>query len=174
VEARIESVHDQSRGVVDAFAQSNEGLLVPAGQEDAGVSDDVCDQGQDLRVGEAQARLDADLRLHRKSLKDGTTVLSVVNGVLAAAWIVPVAVLSAVAQTTPDAAPLAVLAVTMGALQAGVSTLIWRGIKKSFRDAMMRTQLRLEQLLDALEHGDAGSPPSLLEQLKQSLSSTRL
>jgi hypothetical protein len=119
-------------------------------------------------------RLDADLRLHRKSLKDGTMVLAVVNGVLAAAWIVPVAVLSAVSQTTPDAAPLAVLAVAMGGLQAGVSTLIWRGIKKSFREAMVRTQLRLEQLLDALEHGDAGSPPSLLEQLKQSLSSTRL
>lgn len=119
-------------------------------------------------------RLDADLRLHRKSLKDGTMVLAVVNGVLAAAWITPVAVLTAVSQTTPDAAPLAVLAVALGGLQAGVSTLIWRGIKKSFREAMVRTQLRLEQLLDALEHGDAGSPPSLLEQLKQSLSSTRL
>jgi hypothetical protein len=119
-------------------------------------------------------RLDADLRLHRKSLKDGTMVLAVVNGVLAAGWIVPVAVLSAVSPTTPDVTPLAVLAVTMGSLQAGVSTLIWRGIKKSFREAMVRTQLRLEQLLDALEHGDAGSPPSLLEQLKQSLSSTRL
>lgn len=118
-------------------------------------------------------RLDADLRLHRKSLKDGTTVLAVVNGVLALAWITTVAVLSALSQSTPDVVPLVVLAVTMGSLQAGVSTLIWRGIKKSFREAMTRTHLRLEQLLDALEHGDAGSPPSLLEQLKQSLSSPR-
>jgi hypothetical protein len=119
-------------------------------------------------------RLDADLRLHRKSLKDGTVVLAVVNGVLAAAWIVPVTVLGAVSPTASAAAPLVVLAVAVGGLQAVVSTLIWGGLKKSFREAMVRTHLRLEQLLDALEHGDVGSPPSLLEQLKQSFSSTRL
>ena len=114
-------------------------------------------------------RLDAGLQLHRKAQKDGTVVLAVVNGVLAAGWITPIAVLTAVSSTTPETAPLAVLAVALFSIQAGVSALIWRGIKKGFRDTVARTQLRLEQLLDALEHGDAGSPPTLLEQLRQSL-----
>lgn len=114
-------------------------------------------------------RLDADLRLHRKSLRDGTMVLAVVNGLLAAGWIVPITVLTAVSQGPVDAAPLAVLGATLLTVQAGVSTLVWRGIKKSFREAVSRTQLRLEQLLDALEHGDRGAPPTLLEQLKQTL-----
>lgn len=114
-------------------------------------------------------RLDADLRLHRKSLRDGTMVLAVVNGLLAAGWILPMTILTSIASGPVDAAPLAVLAATLGTVQAGVSALVWRGIKKSFREAVSRTQLRLEQLLDALEHGDRGAPPSLLEQLKQSL-----
>lgn len=114
-------------------------------------------------------RLDADLRRYRKSLRDGTVVLAVVNGLMAAGWILPAAVLTSTAVTPVDIAPLAVLATVLGTIQAGVSTLIWRGIRKSFREAMARTQLRLEQVLDALEHGDRGAPPSLLEQLKQSL-----
>ncbi len=119
-------------------------------------------------------RLDADLRLHRKAQKDGTMVLAVVNGVLAAAWLTPLTVLTAVSQTTPDAAPLAVLVTGLLGLQAGVSALIWRGIKSSFRSAVARTQLRLEQLLDALENGDTNAPPTLLEQLRQSLIPPRL
>ena len=114
-------------------------------------------------------RLDADLRRHRKSLRDGTVVLAVVNGLLAAGWIVPTAVLTSTAAAPVDAAPLAVLAAVLGTIQVGVSTLVWRGIRKSFREAMARTQLRLGQVLDALEHGGRGAPPSLLEQLKQSL-----
>jgi hypothetical protein len=119
-------------------------------------------------------RLDGDMRLYRKSQKDGTVVLTVVNAVVFAAWMTPLAILSAVAGPDASAAPLAVGGVFALALQGGVSALVWSGIKRTYQQAVARAQLRLEQLLDALEHGDPGAPPSLLEQLKQSLNLPKL
>jgi hypothetical protein len=184
---------DKVLATLDRFMQREEQLVVKrrfgqrmswekARNPFAGIARSLSGQPADLqKVDEVSAtvtavdatrslvRLDADLRRYRKSLRDGTVVLATVNAVLAAAWIVPVTVLTSVSQGPVDAAPLAVLGATLLTVQAGVSALIWRGIKKSFRDAMARTQLRLEQLLDALEHGVPGAPPTLLEQLKQTL-----
>ena len=119
-------------------------------------------------------RLDADMRLHRKAQKDGTVVLAVVNGVLLAAWATPLVILSAVAGPDAAAAPLAVGGAFALLVQGGVTALVWRGIKRTYQQAMARAQLRLEQLLDALEHGDPGPAPSLLEQLKQSMGTLKL
>lgn len=118
-------------------------------------------------------RLDADLRRHRKSQSDGTVVLGVVNAILAVSWLSPLAFLTVVSGPGVSPVPFAVMAVGGLAAQAGVSALIWKGIRNGFRRAVARTQLRLEQLLDALEHGDSGSPPTLLEQLRESLISPR-
>jgi hypothetical protein len=184
---------EQVLSALDRFMQREEGLVVKRrfGQRVsweqprnpfAGLARSLGGRPADLqKVDEVSAtvtavdgarslvRLDADLQRHRRSLRDGTVVLAVVNGLLAAGWLVPVTVLTSAASGPVDAAPLAVLAATLVAGQAGVSALVWRGIRRSFRDALARTQLRLEQLLDALEHGDRGAPPSLLEQLRQSL-----
>jgi hypothetical protein len=114
-------------------------------------------------------RLDADLRLHRKSFRDSVIVIGVLNVLVAAGWAIPLVVLTAVSTTTPNVAVMGAAGVTALGVQAGISTLIWGSIKRSFRSAVARTQLRLEQLLDALEHGDTGTPPTLLEQLRQTL-----
>jgi hypothetical protein len=114
-------------------------------------------------------RLDADLRLQRQAHRNGGIALAAINGVLLVGWMVPMVILTSVSQTAPNVALMGLAGVTALGVQAGVSTLIWRSIKHSFRSAVARTQLRLEQLLDALEHGDTGSPPTLLEQLRQQL-----
>ncbi len=118
-------------------------------------------------------RLDADLRVHRKANRDGVIVLAVMNALVAAGWLTPLAVLSSVS-TAPQNLPIMAAAAAVGlAAQGGASYAIWRGIKNAFRSTVARTQLRLEQLLDALEHGDPGAPPTLLEQLRQTLTSTK-
>ncbi len=151
----------------NAFASISRGLS--GRTADLTRADEVSAVVTDVDGARSLVRLDADLRLHRKSQRDGAVVLGVVNGVLAAAWITPLAVLGAVTPADVSVLPfVAMIGVGLG-IQAGISTMIWRGIKNSFRSAVARTQLRLEQLLDALEHGDAGSPPSLLEQLRQTL-----
>ena len=115
-------------------------------------------------------RLDADLRVTRKAHRDGVLVLGAMNVLFAGAWLVPLTIVSSTAPPSgPGLLPFLAGGLAMLGLQAGASTLIWRGIRNSFRSAVARTQLRLEQLLDALEHGDTGSPPTLLEQLRESL-----
>ncbi len=151
----------------NAFAQLTRGLN--GRNSDLSRADEVSAVVTPVDGARSLVRLDADLRMHRKSQRDGVIVLGVVNGVVAAAWITPLAVLTAISGA--DVSPIPFAAMALGGLvaQGGVSALVWRGIKNSFRQAVARTQLRLEQLLDALEHGDAGSPPTLLEQLRQTL-----
>ncbi|MES2525080.1 MAG: hypothetical protein V4617_20445 [Gemmatimonadota bacterium] len=57
----------------------------------------------------------------------------------------------------------------LGALQAGAGYAIWRGLKNSYRRTVARVQLRVEQMLDELEHGGMQSPPSLLKQVRGAL-----
>ncbi len=151
----------------NAFASISRGLSGKNG--DLTKADEVSAVVTPVDGARALVRLDADMRLHRKSQRDSVVVLSVVNGVVAAAWITPLAVLTAFSSADISVAPAAFVAMVGVGIQAGITTLVWRGIKNSFRQAVERTQLRLEQLLDALEHGDTGSPPSLLEQLRQTL-----
>ncbi len=151
----------------NAFAQITRGLN--GRNSDLSRADEVSAVVTSVDGARSLVRLDADLRMHRKSQRDGVIVLGVVNGVIAAAWITPLAVLTAISGAQASPIPFAVMALGGLVAQGGVSALVWRGIKNSFRQAVARTQLRLEQLLDALEHGDAGSPPTLLEQLRQTL-----
>ncbi len=151
----------------NAFATISRGLSGKNG--DLSKADEVSAVVTPVDGARALVRLDADMRLYRKSQRDGVVVLGVVNGVVAAGWMTPLAVLTAVSGADVSMVPFAAMAMVGVGVQAGISTLVWRSIKNSFRSAVERTQLRLEQLLDALEHGDAGSPPSLLEQLRQTL-----
>lgn len=151
----------------NAFASISRGLSGKNG--DLTKADEVSAVVTPVDGAHALVRLDADMRLYRKSQRDGVVVLGVVNGIVAALWLTPLAILAAVSGADVSAVPFAAMAVGGVAAQAGVSTLIWRSMKNSFRSAVARTQLRLEQLLDALEHGDTGSPPTLLEQLRQTL-----
>lgn len=151
----------------NAFAQISRGLN--GRNSDLSKADEVSAVVTPVDGARSLVRLDADLRLHRKSQRDGAIVLSVVNGVVAALWITPLAVLTAVSGAEVSPIPFAAMAVGGLLAQGGVSLLVWRSMKNAFRQAVARTQLRLEQLLDALEHGDSGSPPTLLEQLRQTL-----
>ncbi len=151
----------------NAFASISRGLS--GKNADLTKADEISAVVTPVDGARALVRLDADMRLYRKSQRDGVIVLGVVNGVVAAGWLTPVAVLAAVSGGDVSVVPFAAMAMVGAGVQAGISTLIWRSIKSSFRSAVSRTHLRLEQLLDALEHGDSGSPPSLLEQLRQTL-----
>ncbi len=57
----------------------------------------------------------------------------------------------------------------LGAVQTGVGFGIWRAIKSSYRKTVSRVQLRVEQLLDDLEHGGMQPPPSVLGQVTNAL-----
>ena len=151
----------------NAFATISRGLSGKNG--DLTKADEVSAVVTPVDGARALVRLDADMRRYRKTQRDGVVVLGVVNAVVAAGWMTPLAVLTAVSGGDVSVVPFAAMAMVGVGVQAGITTLVWRGIKNSFRQAVERTQLRLEQLLDALEHGDAGSPPSLLEQLRQTL-----
>ena len=45
----------------------------------------------------------------------------------------------------------------------------WRAIRRSYREMLNRTHLRLEQLLDELESGGMQPPPSLAKQVTAAL-----
>ncbi len=132
-------------------------------------ADDVSATVTPVDGARSLVRLDADLRLYRRAQRNSVVVLGVVNGAIALGWIVPMAILGAIMPNTASVAPLALSALFAAGVQAGSSVLVWRGLRNAFRRTVARTQLRLEQLLDALEHGVPESPPTLLEQLRQSL-----
>lgn len=102
-------------------------------------------------------RLDADLGGHR-SLMANQTVAFTGAGALASGALVAMsfAVVAAVA-------PVVVLA----PLAYGVS-------RSAHRGAMSRAQLVLEQVLDRLERGEAGRPPSLISMLAAAVGARKL
>ena len=57
----------------------------------------------------------------------------------------------------------------VGALAAGLGYVSWRAIRRSYRQMVDRTHLRLEQLLDELESGGMQPPPSLARQVTAAL-----
>ena len=57
----------------------------------------------------------------------------------------------------------------VAAFAGGLGWLGWRAIRRSYREMLNRTHLRLEQLLDELESGGMQPPPSLAKQVTAAL-----
>lgn len=132
-------------------------------------ADEVSATVTSVDEGRSLVRLDADLRVYRKAQRDGAIILGGLTTLVALGWLTPLVVLALTAPATASLSAMVVAGVAAAGVQTALTVAVWRGIRRSFRAAISRTQLRLEQLLDALQHGDAGSPPSLLEQLRQTL-----
>jgi hypothetical protein len=53
----------------------------------------------------------------------------------------------------------------LAAFVGSAGTLTWRALRRAYRNSVDRIHLRLEQLLDDLEHGRLMEPPNLLQKV---------
>ena len=108
-----------------------------------------------IDAGRVLVRLDADLGSPRKNTVAGTAVTATLGTTAG----VGVAM----------AATVANIALVFAAVAGGVFALggmaIAAGVARGHRKLVQRVQLALEQVLDRLEHGDAGREPPLLDKL---------
>ena len=103
-------------------------------------------------------RFDADTSGMRRAQRNQIVAMLLLLGLLCATVTVPVLVL---AGSGVGAGLIALVA----AVTAGFGWLGWRGIRVAYRRAVDRIHLRLEQLLDDLEHDRLREPPNLLQKV---------
>ena len=89
------------------------------------------------------------------------------GGVLAGTGIVGAGGVIAIAATIPEASVPIALAV--GGVWAAIGGVGFAAVAKSYRSAVDRAQLALEQALDRLEHGDPPRRPSLFDVLSSAI-----
>ena len=112
-------------------------------------------------------RFDVELSRIRRTQRNLMLGLGVaLNAAVFVAWSVPVMF---VASSSPHAVGMMTGVAALGAVQVGAGYGIWRAVRTSYRRAMSRVQLRLEQLLDDLEQGNMQAPPSVLGQVTQAI-----
>ena len=112
-------------------------------------------------------RFDADLTRLRRTQRNmmvglGIGLNAVVFGVIA----VPLLIL---ASTTAATGLFAALLAAIGVAQVGAGYGIWRALKGQYKRAVGRMRVKLEQLLDDLEHGGMVARPSLIGQLRDAM-----
>jgi hypothetical protein len=61
------------------------------------------------------------------------------------------------------------VALAIGAVWAAIGGVGFTAVAKSYRSAVERAQLALEQALDRLEHGEPARRPSLLDMLSSAI-----
>jgi hypothetical protein len=104
-------------------------------------------------------RLDAEIAGMRRSQRNQTVALAMLFLLMYAVVATPVVFLASSGVTTTG---------ILGGLAAFVGsagTLTWRAFRRAYRNSVDRIQLRLEQLLDDLEHGRLTEPPNLLQKV---------
>jgi predicted Na+-dependent transporter len=95
----------------------------------------------------------------RRSQRNQTVALAMLFLLMYAVVATPVVFLASSGVTTTG---------ILGGLAAFVGsagTLTWRAFRRAYRNSVDRIQLRLEQLLDDLEHGRLTEPPNLLQKV---------
>jgi hypothetical protein len=112
-------------------------------------------------------RFDADLTRLRRTQRNmmvglGIGLNAVVFGVIA----VPLLIL---ASTTAATGALVAVLAAVGVAQIGAGYGIWRSLKGQYRRTVAKMQVKLEQLLDDLEHGGMVARPSLIGQLRDAM-----
>lgn len=103
-------------------------------------------------------RLDADTTKMRRSQRNQLFAL---YGLLSLLFTTVSSLVLLLIDTSIGAALLGVLAVTVGT----GAFLTWRGVRRAYRNALDRMHLRLEQLLDDLEHDRLREPANLLQKV---------
>jgi hypothetical protein len=104
-------------------------------------------------------RLDADIAGMRRSQRNQAVALAVLFLLFYAVVATPVVFLASSGVATTG---------ILGGLAAFVGsagTLTWRALRRAYRNSVDRIHLRLEQLLDDLEHGRLTEPPNLLQKV---------
>ena len=107
-------------------------------------------------------RFDAESHAARRSQRTSITLILLALFFAAGLSAVPLALFA-----TPG-----LVGVGLGAIAAffgGIGWFSWRAIRRGYRQMLQRTHLRLEQLLDELEHGGMQPPPSLAKQVTAAL-----
>ena len=103
-------------------------------------------------------RFDAETGGMRRTQRNQAVVLMAFLGLLWAVAAVPAVLL------VGDGVATGILA-GITAFVGGAAFLTWRTMRRAYRNAVDRIQLRLEQLLDDLEHGRLTEPPNLLQKV---------
>ena len=103
-------------------------------------------------------RLDADIAGMRRTQRNQAIGIMGMLVLMFAVVATPVALLVSTGTGTGILAGLSVFT-------GGVGMLAWRAIRRSYRNAVNRMHLRLEQLLDDLEQNQLREPPNLLQKV---------
>jgi hypothetical protein len=117
--------------------------------------------------GKSVVRFDVELSGVRKSHR--ATALGLAVGLNAAVFTaISIPVLFIANGNANSAGMLGGLGV-LAAVQTGIGFGIWRAVKNSYRRAVARVQLRVDQMLDDLEQGAMQPPPSVIGQVTNAL-----
>ncbi len=104
-------------------------------------------------------RFDAEASGVRRSMRSQMIGIGVLLTLAFIVLALPLAVL------LPSGAGMGVGVAGLAAFTAGLGAVAWRAIRRSYRNKLDRVHLRLEQLLDELEHDRLQDKPGLMEQL---------
>jgi hypothetical protein len=117
--------------------------------------------------GRSVVRFDVELSRIRRNQRNLMLGLGVgLNAALFVTLSIPVLF---IASGSPNAAGMTAGLGVLAAVQTGVGFGIWRSIRNGYQRTVSRVKLRLEQMLDELEHGGMNAPPSVLGQVTQAL-----
>ncbi len=138
-------------------------LGVGGGRFDLVRADQVTASVTAVDAARSVVRFDVETSVMRRDQRSGVIALLVVLGLMAAVVLVPLVVL------LPTSGGVAVASMGVLGFVGGLGTLAWRALRRGYRRSLDRMHLRLEQLLDELEHERMKPPASLFNQVTGAL-----
>jgi hypothetical protein len=146
----------------DALGNFFRGLGLGGGRLDLVRADQV--SAMVTAVDETRSVVHLDAELHGVRRTQRTLFVVLAMALLATFSVVTIPIWLLTAQTAVASIGTALVA----AMTGGAGFALWRAIRRSYRQLAGRAHLRLEQLLDELEHGGmVAKPPGLLGQVRE-------
>lgn len=112
-------------------------------------------------------RFDVELSSRRRSQRN--VMLAIGVGLNTAAFLAVSVPVLFLAYGSPNGAGLVSGLGVLAVAQAGIGYGLWRALRTGYRRTVARVQLRVEQMLDDLEHGGMQAEPSLVKQVTKAL-----
>ena len=112
-------------------------------------------------------RFDVELSSRRRSPRN--VMLAIGVGLNTAAFLAVSVPVLFLAYGSPNGAGLVSGLGVLAVAQAGIGYGLWRALRTGYRRTVARVQLRVEQMLDDLEHGGMQAEPSLVKQVTKAL-----
>ena len=112
-------------------------------------------------------RFDVELSSRRRTQRN--VMLAIGVGLNTAAFLAVSVPVLFLAYGSPNGAGLVSGLGVLAVAQAGIGYGLWRALRTGYRRTVARVQLRVEQMLDDLEHGGMQAEPSLVKQVTKAL-----